>query len=111
MKNRIRIKESYNSFIKQYKWFEDTNHIVPNEFYNSDFKLLTEEEFIEKLLNDDKFNNQWSNGCIRDLVKDIKIKKTGRKKLQDKDKRPKIGITISRKNYNHLNIVITSKFL
>lgn len=42
-----------------------------------DYEQFNREEFKDKLLNDDKFNERWSGGCTRDLTMEERFKLAG----------------------------------
>ena len=42
-----------------------------------DYEEFNFEEFKDKLLTDDKFNERWSNGCTRELTMEERFKLAG----------------------------------
>lgn len=61
----IKLDESYKAYE------EYANQMVMNPRQTFLFPLYHDKEnFTELLLNDDSFNEKWSNGCTRDLTKE-----------------------------------------
>ena len=65
-------KEAYNLYREYYKtnqWDgEDVrNYLKPNWI---DFEEYDFDEFVDKVLTDDKFNEKWGNGCKEELKQD-----------------------------------------
>jgi hypothetical protein len=64
-------KQAYKIYIDYYRdntWKgEDIqNYLKPNW---TDYEEFNFEEFKDKILNDDKFNERWGNGCREELKK------------------------------------------
>lgn len=62
-------KEAYNLYCEHYKtnqWTrEDVLHYLKPNWI--DYEEYNFEEFKDKILTDDKFNERWANGCTRPL--------------------------------------------
>jgi hypothetical protein len=58
----------YRSYYYNNQWkLEDIiNYLKPNRI---DYEEYNFEEFKDKVLTDDKFNNRWGNGCREELKK------------------------------------------
>ena len=51
--------DAYKNFKNQFDWLEQTNHLRPNEFFNDECKMLSQEEFINKIKTDNEFAKKW----------------------------------------------------
>jgi hypothetical protein len=64
-------KEAYNIYRDYYKnntWkWEDVSNYLKNTLI--DYEEFNFEEFKNKILTDDKFNDRWGNGCREELKK------------------------------------------
>ena len=53
------LDEAYENFKNQFDWLEQTNHLRPNEFFNDECKMLTQEEFPNKCKTNPEFSEKW----------------------------------------------------
>jgi hypothetical protein len=62
-------REAYNIYREYYKKNQWSGEDVANYLKRNwiDYEELNFEEFKEKLLSSDMFNQKWANGCTRDL--------------------------------------------
>jgi hypothetical protein len=64
-------KEAYNEYRDYYKnnqWkWDDVSYYLKNTLI--DYEEYNFEEFKDKVLTDDKFNERWGNGCREKLKK------------------------------------------
>ena len=51
--------DAYKKFKTESDWLEQTNHLRSNEFFNDDLRILSQEEFINKIKTDDEFAKKW----------------------------------------------------
>jgi len=61
------VYKEYRDYYKtnQWKW-EDVQHYLKRSWI--DYEEYNFEEFKDKVINDDKFNDRWGNGCRVDLI-------------------------------------------